>query len=1288
MTGRTLFFILILAATAAAEARYSYEGYLTNSAGQVIASQTVHIKLQIRSPGSENCLLFEEKHTMTTASDGYVSFMIGTGTAQVAPITPQQRIFENRGTFTSLSCDSGNSYSPGLQDLRKLRISVSADDVTYDLLGTVTLGEAPRATQARFLEGFPSTSLLRIEDSGAPGSVGALNTTQYTELMGLINGTSTQYARSTAAGGAQIPSYSSDPGGIAAGSMWFDSTTNTMKYRNNSSVVTIGSGGGAGTVTNVTAAAPLTVTMSTSTPNITLPQANGSTNGFLSSTDWNTFNSKLSSALTVGQILVGNASNQATAVNLSGDATLSNTGVLTIANSAITPVKLYPTPAANQLVATNGTGTALAPFTCSILGHVPTWTASGWGCDSAGGASQWATSGSDISYGSGKVGIGTSTPAVSLDLANRTDGLAIPIGTGAQRPGSPPFGTLRYNNDQHTVEAWTWPGQWNSLEHKYNGRWGFGTSTPSSLFHITSSSLNQNPSQTQGSTLAVDSVSFNDGSTAASGTAAGHALVTLSAASMTATNSNVTTTNAYTVLVTGAPVAGTNQTLTNSSALFVRSNAVGSGVQKAYGLNVNSPTGAASNYAAVFNGGNVGIGTTAPGSLLDVKGTIRISGATSGFVGLAVPPSGGGVTYTLPPADGTNGQVLMTDGTGNLGWTTMGGGTSLLANAGSAASPTISFSSDSDSGLHNPAANTVGISAGGFEIARFGAVASAVNYLEFRPAATGLGPVIMAEGSDANVPLVLSSKGTSPLQFRANGFTQFAVLPSTSTANHVTVSGAPAGSFVTVGAAGSDANVSILIEPKGTGSLLVPANANLGLGTGTSPANHRISLSGSTAQAVGMIRNPTANMAGNHLSVIAGGASSGATNMNGGNLILSSGTATGTGGSDIEFRVAAPGAGGSTDQVPATKMILEKTGRLGLGAAAPVARLHVQGGSGEGAVAVFDNQSGSATTLVRIQSSRNDANGNPNSVLEFANTSDITIGRINGRVGGVLGISTATNPNDLMTFTANNRVGVNRPNPMYPMHVGTPASPTVETGLYLENPSSNTSSAGVGLGFGSNGIDRAAIQALTTGSSWGVLSFMVSNGSLMEAMRIDHNGNIGLGTTTPSHKLDVVGDIKITGTPYRTGGDIAWSVPSDARLKRVVGSFEPGIEELSKLETVRFHYTEGNAAGADSAPEYIGILAQDVQKVIPEAVSEDPKSGFLRLNSSPIFWALVNAVKDLNKTITQKFGLLDSEVGGLKAENERLRADDARKESEIQALRERLDRQERELQAIKQKLGL
>lgn len=67
--------------------------------------------------------------------------------------------------------------------------------------------------------------------------------------------------------------------------------------------------------------------------------------------------------------------------------------------------------------------------------------------------------------------------------------------------------------------------------------------------------------------------------------------------------------------------------------------------------------------------GYTGFGTTTPGSTVDIKGTLRLSGSTSGYVGLAPAATAGSTTYTLPTADGTLGQLLSTNGSGTLSWT-------------------------------------------------------------------------------------------------------------------------------------------------------------------------------------------------------------------------------------------------------------------------------------------------------------------------------------------------------------------------------------------------------------------------------------------------------------------------------------------------------------------------------------------------------------------------------------------------------------------------------------------
>ena len=84
--------------------------------------------------------------------------------------------------------------------------------------------------------------------------------------------------------------------------------------------------------------------------------ASTSATGALSNTDWQTFNSKLSPALTSGNLFIGNASNIATGVAMSGDVTTTNAGVTSIGADKITESMLREstnTPANGNILAYN-----------------------------------------------------------------------------------------------------------------------------------------------------------------------------------------------------------------------------------------------------------------------------------------------------------------------------------------------------------------------------------------------------------------------------------------------------------------------------------------------------------------------------------------------------------------------------------------------------------------------------------------------------------------------------------------------------------------------------------------------------------------------------------------------------------------------------------------------------------------------------------------------------------------------------------------------------------------------
>jgi hypothetical protein len=98
---------------------------------------------------------------------------------------------------------------------------------------------------------------------------------------------------------------------------------------------------------------------------IQVRQANGIQGGYLSSTDWNTFNSKASNSLTNNQIFVGNASNVATSVPMSGDVAITNTGATTIQNNVVSNSKL--STMALKTIKGNNTASTANPLDLSIV---------------------------------------------------------------------------------------------------------------------------------------------------------------------------------------------------------------------------------------------------------------------------------------------------------------------------------------------------------------------------------------------------------------------------------------------------------------------------------------------------------------------------------------------------------------------------------------------------------------------------------------------------------------------------------------------------------------------------------------------------------------------------------------------------------------------------------------------------------------------------------------------------------------------------------------------------------
>ena len=148
--------------------------------------------------------------------------------------------------------------------------------------------------------------------------------------------------------------------------------------------------------------------------------------------------------------------------------------------------------------------------------------------------------------------------------------------------------------------------------------------------------------------------------------------------------------------------------------------------------------------------------------------------------------------------------------------------------------------------------------------------------------------------------------------------------------------------------------------------------------------------------------------------------------------------------------------------------------------------------------------------------------------------------------------------------------------------------------------------------------------------------------------RIWGDGNLGNERIVikPENSGDIYGwgNLIVTGLAYKPGGG-TWLSSSDKRLKDIGPNFTRGLEAINAINPLRYKYKKDNELNLPSDNEYIGLIAQEVQEVIPEAVSTDSK-GYLMLNNDPVIWAMLNAIKELNTQITN----LKTEIEALKEE--------------------------------------
>jgi hypothetical protein len=681
-------------------------------------------------------------------------------------------------------------------------------------------------------------------------------------------------------------------GPITIGQSTDTQTTNIQAGATASSktkTINIGTGGLAGSTTAITVGATTgtsvtangTWTYSTPLAATNMVQATTSTSGYLSSTDWNTFNSKGSGSVT-------SVSGTGTVSGISLSGTVTSSGSLTLGGA----LDLSSPPTIGNTTPNTGAFTSVttpsvtAPTTDLTLNAISTGvvnvnTLNGTGLrvtELSGGA---VNTGLGIYSGTASQNTVYATPLGSgtnsnILLASKGSGNLI-LGTGSNN-GSVANEQMRVS---HTASAVNFvqvtgaatgvaesqgpllsaQGSDGNINMRYlskgAGSHYFSTNSTQIQFRIAhsagaianrlavgGSNTGSAPSLASEGTDTNISMAFQPKGTGAIDLAAGSSGVNISNGGTVTAITRTFGGSGYTGLITATISAPTTA----------------GGVQATVAIG----TGAIGQ--AIVSGGT---GYTA-GNILNVVGgtiinstlqQIRVDTVNGSGVILTVSVAGFGQYTTLP----TN-PVSVTGGSGsgatfNLSNFSFVGSSITNAGSGYIEQPTVTFSGGGGSGA--AAYATVGSgttlrslgstlslnTTGGEQVRILDNGQSTVNYIQLFGASAGAGPQIQFTGSDASVVGVFNAKGPSGAYlFATNNTGQFRVQHTASAVNYVQVTGAATGVGVTLSSQGSDSAIPMIYSVKGFQNHIFQTNSGtnqFSIST-TATAVNRLNVTGST----------------------------------------------------------------------------------------------------------------------------------------------------------------------------------------------------------------------------------------------------------------------------------------------------------------------------------------------------------------------------------------------------------------------------------------------------------
>jgi hypothetical protein len=383
-------------------------------------------------------------------------------------------------------------------------------------------------------------------------------------------------------------------------------------------------------------------------------------------------------------------------------------------------------------------------------------------------------------------------------------------------------------------------------------------------------------------------------------------------------------------------------------------------------------------------------------------------------------------------------------------------------------------------------------------------------------------------------------------------------------------------------------------------------------------------------------------------------------------------------------------AGSDSDGALTNVMNIIDTGRVGIGTTSPDSILHTKG---------------TGSQVVKVESTDNNSSLIISSDTDEGQISGLYFDAGSATKGSIIynHNTTATDQNmrfltgdnsvTAMTIEGDGKVGIGVTSPLAMLHVKPTGAISTDVTTFSGDAiviDSGSSSAGDGYVGGAiawtklaaqNGERAGAIAAIQTGAdvdqcglAFYSHSGSVDDGVISQAMTINHDQFVGIGTASPGYPLEVVGggdgayvalfdnsgtgstahgisisagdadhadsdthyiqfleqDSGVVGELDSDGGSLALSDTSDKRLKKNIRDTKTkGLEIINGTRMRDFEWKKNELAFK------CGIIAQELQEVFPKAVKEgDDEDKTLRIRKTDFIYVLVKAVQELSAKVT------------------------------------------------------